>query len=89
MSVQPNIFYVYILLLCNKRHYTGLTNDLDRRMAEHAYGMSKSTRNQLPFERIYVAILTTRKKARKLEVKIKRAGAQRFLNKLKYSYGEV
>lgn len=35
------MFYVYILLLGNKQLYTGFTNNLKRRIAEHGRGRGK------------------------------------------------
>lgn len=71
--------WVYILKLNNGKYYTGITNDLDRRVTEHRRGGSKSTRNNLPAELVWIRLRETRIEARELEVKIKRRGASRFL----------
>jgi putative endonuclease len=34
------ILYVYIVECCDKSFYTGVTNDLDRRIAEHNEGVN-------------------------------------------------
>ncbi len=83
------MFYTYILLLSNRKHYTGLTNNIDRRMSEHQSGKSISTRRYLPAKLIYTKTVATRQEARRLEVKIKKMGAMRYLNKLRYSPGAV
>jgi len=83
------MFHVYILLLSNRKHYTGLTNNIDRRLSEHQSGRSISTRRHLPVKIIYQKEVATRQDARKLEVKIKKMGAMRYLNKLRYSPGAV
>ncbi len=72
-------FWVYILRMKNGKYYTGITNDLDRRVTEHKQGRSKSTRRYLPVEIMWVRICNSREAARKLEVKIKSRGARRFL----------
>lgn len=83
------MFHVYILRLSDGSHYTGLTGDMTRRISEHQRGRSKSTRHRLPVVVIHQAERPTRKLARKLEVKIKKIGAQRYLNKLRFSPGVV
>src|SRR4029078_107638 len=47
-------WHVYVLRsLRNGRLYTGSTNDLDRRLREHAAGHSPYTRHSGPFELVY------------------------------------
>lgn len=71
--------YVYILEMKKGRHYTGITKDIARRLDEHRKGQSKSTKDHRPVRIIYLNMSDSRKEARGLEVKIKRAGARRFL----------
>lgn len=42
------MYYVYFLLLKDVKIYTGLTNDLRRRFAEHQNNKIASTRNKKP-----------------------------------------
>ncbi len=42
--------YVYFLLLKNRKVYTGLTDDLRRRINEHQLGKIKSTKNLRPLK---------------------------------------
>ena len=73
-------YNVYILRsLKNGRHYTGITTDLDRRLKEHNEGDTKSTRAHTPYERIWQSKLMSRSSALKLELKIKKRGAAKFL----------
>lgn len=75
--------YIYILKLSNHKYYTGITNNLDRRLREHISGKCKSTRYYRP---IYLTFMTdgfNRKFARKIEVYIKNMGAKRFMTKNK------
>jgi len=71
--------YIYILKLSDNRHYTGMTNNITRRLKEHEKGQSKSTQRALPVKLIYLRTAADRKTARRIEVKIKRIGASRFL----------
>ena len=71
--------WVYILRLSNGTHYTGITNNLDRRMKEHSAGRSKSTRMHMPADLVWLRLRETRIEARELEVKIKSRGARRFM----------
>ena len=77
--------FCYILQLNNGTFYTGITNNMDRRIFEHTHGKSKSTRNFLPITVIHIEPFLTRKDARKREVEIKGRGAKRYLLKLKFS----
>ena len=71
--------YVYILKCSDDTHYTGITNDLGRRLTEHEHGQSKSTRHKRPVTVLWSFVCQDRKAARGLEVKIKRSGAAQFL----------
>ena len=73
-------YQVYILRsLKNSRHYTGISTDIERRLLEHNEGNTKSTRPHIPYERIWQSEFMTHSAALKLEVKIKKRGAARFL----------
>jgi len=46
--------YMYILLCSNGQYYTGSTNDLERRLAQHQNGEgSNFTKKHLPVELLY------------------------------------
>lgn len=76
---QDQRMYVYILKLDNKSYYTGITNNLERRLKEHTTKQSKSTQQAEQVELIYFVEMRSRKEARWLEVKIKNRGAGRYL----------
>ena len=82
---KQEVISVYILMLANRKHYTGLTGNMDRRLQEHMNGQSKSTCRHLPVKLIFVVTIEGRQEARRLEVRIKRRGAGRWLNQLRYS----
>jgi len=83
---QQELICIYILQLSNGKHYTGMTNDMERRIMEHLRGESKSTKRFLPLEVIFVVRILDRKKARRVEVQIKRQGAKRWLNEMRFSH---
>jgi putative endonuclease len=76
-------YNVYILRsLKNKRHYTGITTDLERRLNEHNNGDTKSTRAHTPYERIWASENMSKSDALKLEIKIKKKGATKYLEEI-------
>ena len=77
--------HTYILQLHDNSYYTGITNNMAKRLHQHQSGQSKSTKWHLPVKLIYKETHTTRIAARRLEVKIKNSGALRYLNKLRFT----
>jgi putative endonuclease len=56
----------------SRRLYTGITNDLDRRMAEHAAGKgAKYTKGRGPFRLVYREICAGKAEASRRETAIK------------------
>lgn len=82
---QDQEYWTYILRLNDKSYYTGITNNLAKRTAQHDMGQSKSTKWHLPIKLIYQMTHSTRKEARRMEVKIKNMGAARYLNKVRFT----
>jgi putative endonuclease len=63
---------VYILRCADGTLYTGITNDLERRMAEHEAGQgAKYTKGRGPFELVYQEICQDRGVASRREIEIK------------------
>jgi len=63
---------VYILRCADGSLYTGITNDLDRRMSEHEAGQgAKYTRGRGPLEMVYSETCESRGDASKRENEIK------------------
>ena len=63
---------VYILRCGDGTLYTGITNDLGRRIAEHEVGQgAKYTKGRGPFQLVYQEIWQSRGLASKREIKIK------------------
>lgn len=71
--------YVYILKLDNRFYYTGMTNDIKRRLKEHSKSKKGFTAKFKEKKIIFLYILDNRLSARKLEIHIKKTGAKRFL----------
>jgi len=52
------IGYIYIIECSNGKYYTGSTNDLDKRLAQHQEGLGANfTRKFLPFNLVYLKYL--------------------------------
>lgn len=77
--------FVYVLELSSGRHYTGITNNIVKRIKEHHQKKSKYTSRFEIISLKYLAFLENRKTARKLEVKIKNIGAKKYFNNAKFA----
>lgn len=66
-------YYVYILKCSDTTYYTGITNNLERRLNEHMNGINKEcfTYNRRPIELVYKINFTDPTEAIKWEKKIK------------------
>lgn len=74
------MFYVYVLKsLKNGRHYTGSTNNLERRLSEHKSGQTKYTKVAGPFELIYQETYNNRLEAIRREKFLKSGKGREFL----------
>tara|TARA_R110001583_G_scaffold10782_16_gene49626 strand:+ start:1827 stop:2108 length:282 start_codon:yes stop_codon:yes gene_type:complete len=67
------MFHVYILKCNDDSFYTGHTDDLDKRLAQHyqAYSNSCYTAKRLPVVLVYQAEFNTREEAILVEIQIK------------------
>ena len=64
---------VYILLCKDATFYTGISNDINRRLLEHEKGSgAKYTRGRGPFKIVYEAFFNTASEASKEEYRIKK-----------------
>lgn len=64
---------LYILKCADNSYYTGITNDLAKRIADHESGKgAKYTRGRAPFEVVYQETLKNRSEASKREIEIKK-----------------
>jgi putative endonuclease len=66
------LFWVYILQCADGSFYTGHTDDLDKRVAEHSVGEgSAHTRRRRPVKLVYTEQFSTRLEALEAELRIK------------------
>ena len=74
-SVKPVAWTVYILECADKTLYTGITNDMESRLAKHAKGTgAKYTRGRDPYKIVYCERHRTKGRALKREAEIKSLG---------------
>lgn len=76
---QLNEFTVYIILTHYNTYYTGITNSLLRRWKEHTNNQSSYLSRFKAKEVVYVEFHDTRKKAYKVEQRIKQMGAKKYM----------
>ena len=73
-------WYVYILRCSDDSLYTGVTNNLDSRLAAHKAGKgAKYTASRLPVTMVYNESATSRNAALRRELQIKRLTRQQKL----------
>ena len=66
-------WFVYIVKCSDDTLYTGITNNIDKRMAKHNAGQaSKYTRSRLPVVPVYVEDAIDRSAATKRELSLKK-----------------
>lgn len=77
---MDKMYYVYVLKsLKNQRHYTGSTDNLDRRLKEHNDGRSKYTKRTRPFVLVYKEECQTRVEAYRREMFFKTGKGREFV----------
>lgn len=70
----------FLYILYSKNHiktYTGISNDLQRRINEHNAGRSKFTKKFMPWKLIYSECLSNRQQAREREKYFKSAAGRK------------
>ncbi|MFA6257435.1 MAG: GIY-YIG nuclease family protein [Candidatus Paceibacterota bacterium] len=76
-------YFLYILKsTVSLKSYVGITNNLNRRLAEHNSGKSFYTKRHCPWTMIYNEKYDSLKEARKREKYLKSASGRKFLKKL-------
>jgi putative endonuclease len=74
------MWYVYLLMCFDNTIYTGITNNLERRISQHNRGKgAKYTRGRGPVVLIKSFVLPTKSEALKLEHKIKQMSREEKL----------
>ena len=78
--MKPQFFYAYVLRsLSDGQFYTGYTDNLKRRLAEHQAGRVNATQNRLPVELVYYEACRTQTDATRREKYLKTAWGKRYL----------
>ncbi len=79
------MWYVYILECADKSLYTGVTNNLQRRVEEHNFSKlgAKYTRGRRPVELVYVKKVKDKAKALQEEYLIKKLSRYEKIKKCK------
>jgi putative endonuclease len=73
-------YFVYIIFSSKlNKYYTGFTENLEVRIAQHNSGISTFTSKGIPWELIHSFEVNSINEARILEKEIKGRGAKRFL----------
>ena len=85
------MYYVYILLSeKDDRFYTGFTNDLKRRVAEHNAGRSRSTLHRRPLKLVYYEACLNQEDAIHREKYLKTTFGKQYLrNRMKNYLSKV
>lgn len=74
-------YTVYILYSPkSSRYYIGQTDDIEKRLIKHNKGLVPSTKYGVPWELVQTERVNSRSEALLLERKIKKRGAERYLN---------
>ena len=74
INIESHPWFVYVVECADSSLYTGITNDVARRINEHNYGAqaAKYTRARRPVELVYIEGFDTRSMATKREYEIKK-----------------
>lgn len=86
INVKKNskTWVVYILRCCDGSLYTGITNNIEKRLAAHHQGKAaKYTRSRRPVELLVTGTAMERSAAMRLEIKIKRQPKDKKVSALK------
>jgi putative endonuclease len=79
-------FHTYILYSKSRDlYYIGHTEDMSRRLMEHNKGYCRWTRSGVPWELLYQAEFSSKGEAMKLENRIKKRGAWRYLSDIGFT----
>lgn len=74
------MWYVYILKCSDNSLYTGITNDIDKRIKTHNQGNgAKYTRGRLPIKLVYSELVKDKPTALRREIEIKKMSRKQKL----------
>ncbi len=74
------MFFVYAISSIERTYiYVGITENVDRRVAQHNAGYEKTTRPYRPFRLLHTEVFASRTEARQREIFLKSSSGKRFL----------
>ncbi|PHX74302.1 MAG: excinuclease ABC subunit C [Chitinophagaceae bacterium] len=74
------MFYAYVIKsIDHNYYYKGHCQDIEKRLAQHNNGFTKSIKPYIPFKLVYFEAFTNREDAIKREKYFKSAAGRRFL----------
>ncbi|MEA2097075.1 MAG: GIY-YIG nuclease family protein [Candidatus Cloacimonadota bacterium] len=75
--------YVYLIRskLLSDRYYTGITDNVDRRLSEHNHGKSPHTAKSKPWELVCFTAFVDEKRASEFEKYLKTGSGRAFSNR--------
>ncbi|MGK9369746.1 GIY-YIG nuclease family protein [Melioribacter sp. Ez-97] len=77
------MYYVYAISSLKRNYiYVGITNNPQRRLAEHNRGKNRTTAPYRPFEMIYLEKCENRPRAREREKYFKSGSGKEYLKKI-------
>lgn len=84
-------YHVYILKCCDGTYYTGVTNDLERRVSEHINGINQNayTYNRRPITVVFYTEFSTIEVAIEKERQIKKWSKQKKEALINGEYGRL
>ncbi len=84
------LYYVYILLNEAKtRTYTGVSSDVDKRLAEHNAGRVKASSAYRPYKIIHTESFKTLREARQKEIFYKSTTGRRKLKEIIFKFNKI
>lgn len=75
------MYYVYILICCDGKPYTGCTENLEERLKRHQSGYVPATKNRLPVILETYVVFQDKYKAFNFEKYLKSGSGRAFLKK--------
>ncbi|MFA6619069.1 MAG: GIY-YIG nuclease family protein [Candidatus Neomarinimicrobiota bacterium] len=77
------MYYVYIIQSkITRNYYIGYTSDVQRRLDQHNQGKTRSTKAYKPWELVFTKGFESKRKARQIELKIKKMKSHKFIERL-------
>ncbi len=84
------MYYVYVLKsLVDGSYYKGRTNEINRRLKEHASGKTQSVRVKRPLKLVHVEVVDTIDEAKRLEIYFKSGFGREIIKEIDADVAEL